>query len=191
MHTDAIHSQQSHSHKEFKIMVTRSTPKKDHSVLGNSWVTSDFGESSTRTKVAPKGAHNLGKSEHLEAVASTPSAKEGPSKRSEKPVSATRADVIMPRIHEEEFSVPERQRATRIPDSGRDNRRTRRTSSYQREETKAETGGGNLFLSIGDFAVDVLGTSFRALRTPLGYALAIYLLCGLMVVTRNVLVSRI
>ena len=95
----------------------------------------------------------------------------------------------MPRIRNDELR--DRTRAARKPDRVHGARRRQRTLDDQREHAKPKTKPENLFLAIGDFAADVLGTSFKALKTPLAYALVIYILAGLMVVTKNLLFSRI
>ncbi|MCJ1281013.1 hypothetical protein MMC26_000331 [Xylographa opegraphella] len=100
-------------------------------------------------------------------------------------------ELIMPSIHEETMgrSRPEiRKRRNPQPISPV---RTRGDSPSRDTNIKALQAAEGFVKAAFEWVFDIIGGALGYAKTPLSYALAIYLLVGLMVITRNVLTNSI
>jgi len=143
----------------------------------------------------------------------TPTSSDVPRKRwpTTTTLTGSEPELIMPRIHEEHASksqadtrrrrVPEQQppqfRRTRDhairPRSGPESHDELLTASESivRILLTASEGIVRILKPIFGYIFEVLGGAFRALKAPISYALAIYVLFGLMVFTRNLVTTSI
>ena len=94
--------------------------------------------------------------------------------------------MIMPSIQED---VPIQPRK-RVIKKMRDAKALKARPSYNATKTHNNVKDPALN-HVKDFCFDILGRAFDALKVPLGYALAVYVLFGLMIVGKNALFNRV
>lgn len=137
-----------------------------------------------------------------EALPETPTSSDVPRKRWSRTTTITSSEpeLIMPRIQEEETPRSEadiRRRGDlqrQSPQSRRINDRINRTRSGPTPQDRlldASEGIERFLKPVFRYILEIIGGTFRALKTPISYALAIYVLFGLMVLTRNLLTSSL
>lgn len=132
----------------------------------------------------------------------TPTSSDVPRKRWSRTTSLTNSgpELIMPRIHEEDASEtrPDTRRRRVSEQQPPQSRRARdhdarpRSGPRTGDELLATSESIERILKpMFGYIFEVLGGAFRALKTPISYALAIYVLFGLMVFTRNLVRTSI
>ena len=178
------------------------TPAKNRPIsqLGESWVVESDGDD----EYTPPSKQ----SKELRRLHATADPAESPRKRPSRvnPRASVEQDFIMPSMHEGSvggFSPgEEKPRVEREP--SKVNRRTQRPEdrgtsiSYHHKDrggqeklVKASAGFVNFVAPMFVWTYDVLGGALHALKTPISYLIAVWLLVGLLVFLRNLLFSSV
>ncbi|MCJ1437990.1 hypothetical protein MMC27_007377 [Xylographa pallens] len=106
-------------------------------------------------------------------------------------VTGSGPELIMPRIHEETMGHSRSEVRKRRNLQTNPTTRTRSASPNQDKNINALQAVEGFIKVAFKWVFDIIGGALSYAKTPLSYALAIYLLVGLMVITRNVLTNSI
>ncbi|MCJ1383552.1 hypothetical protein MMC17_006666 [Xylographa soralifera] len=120
-----------------------------------------------------------------------PSRKPGRGRPKKSMATGSEPELIMPSIHEETtgHSRPEIRKRRTL--QAKATTRSRRESPTQDRSVNASEAIDGFVKGAFKWFFDIIGGALGYAKTPLSYALAIYLLVGLMVITRNVLTNSI